>query len=88
MPVYKLSFLCVVFNVTFSIISFLAAYFDGIIFQTLSIGIFFLPPMVTFCGALLGIGAIVLKESFIKSITAIGLNIAYIFANYYVLLNF
>lgn len=56
--------------------------------MSLAIGIFFMPPLVTYCGILLGIGAIVLKESFIKSITAIGLNIAYIFAYYYVFANF
>ncbi|WP_274310170.1 hypothetical protein [Solibacillus daqui] len=88
MPANKLSFLCVAFNVTLSIISFLAGYFDGNIFRVLSIGILFLPPIVTFCGVLLGIGAIVLKEPFIKSITAIGLNIVFIFAYNYVFTNF
>ncbi|RFU69309.1 hypothetical protein D0463_02765 [Bacillus sp. V59.32b] len=86
MPVYKMSLFCVAFNITFSIMSFLTNNFDVIFLRNLSIGIFFLP-MVTFCGVLLGIGAIVLKENFIKSIISIALNIAYIFAYYYVLEN-
>ncbi|MGE7186994.1 hypothetical protein ACQKKK_24415 [Peribacillus sp. NPDC006672] len=88
MTVYKMSFLCVAFNIMLSIMSFLASNFDVFLFRILSIGIFFLPQMVTFCGVLLGIGAIVLKEPFIKSIIAIALNIAYIFAYYYVFTNF
>jgi hypothetical protein len=87
LPANKMSFICVAVNIAISIMSIFANYFGGVFVRNLSIGIFFLPPMVTFCGVLLGIGAIVLREPFIKSIIAIALNIAYIFAYYNVFTN-
>ncbi|WP_428909934.1 hypothetical protein [Niallia sp. Krafla_26] len=87
MPVYQMSLYCVGFNLILSVLSFFAVYFDGVLARTVSMGIWFLPPMVTFSGVLLGIGALVLKEPFIRSILAIALNIAYILVYYTIFLS-
>ena len=63
---------------TFLVINFL----DDSIVMISGMSMLFLPPIVTLIGVLLGIGAIVLRESLIKSIIAIVLNIIYIFTYY------
>ena len=80
-----MSFICLAFNITISIISIFAYnFFDGIILVLLSIIILFLP-LVSLSGTFLGIGAVVLREPLMKSITSIILNVAYVFAYFYFL---
>jgi len=66
----NLSFSCIAFNIALLILAFTPVTYINVLFL--------LSPMFAFCGVLLGIGAIVLKESFLKSVLAIVLNMAYV----------
>ncbi|MCB5238567.1 hypothetical protein [Niallia circulans] len=80
MPANKLSYICVAISfigtLSFNIIStihFLADLFGLFFFLMIVVS-----PIVSFIGILLGIGAIVLKEPFLKCITAIILNFVFL----------
>jgi hypothetical protein len=76
LPANKLSYICVAINII-AILSFyivLTIHFIADLFEPFFLLLIVIYPMVSFIGILLGIGAIVLKEPFLKCITAIILN--------------
>lgn len=87
---YKFSFMCIGFNLILNTLLFLTInipfrFTDGAIFRIIHQIVFlsniFLPVMVSFVGAMLGIGSIILKEKPLeKSMIAMILNVIYIIA--------
>lgn len=70
MPASNIAFICIALNLALNILAFTPIIY-------INFG-FVLIPFFSFCGALLGKGAIVLREPLLKSILAIVLNIAYL----------
>ena len=76
MAIYKMSYICAVFNVVFLLSSFAVMYFEtSILAGVFILGMMF-SPLVSVAGILLGIVALALKEPYKKSVIAIVLNIA------------
>ena len=84
----KMSYICVAINLVSNILFFLIGDLGGTVSLLIVLSNLILPFLLSFTGVLLGIGAIVLKESIIQSIIAIALNIIYICMYNYVLSNF
>lgn len=70
LPASNIAFICIALNLALNILAFTPIIY-------INYG-FVLIPFFSFCGALLGIGAIVLREPLLKSILAIVLNVAYL----------
>lgn len=81
----KMSFICVSFNLVSNIMLFVIDNRGGTVSQLVVLSNLIVPFLLSFTGVLFGIGAIVLKESFFKSIIATVLNMIYIFVHGYVL---
>lgn len=88
----KFSFMCIGFNLSLNILFFLMIRIPfsgrgifGTIYQIVLYGNIVLPVMVSFGGAMLGIGSIILKEKpLVISMIAIVSNIIYIIAYFFV----
>lgn len=80
MPANKLSFICVAINIIGILCFYIASTFHFLadLFGILILLMIGATPIVSFIGILLGIGAIVLKEPFLKCITAIILNFVFL----------
>ncbi len=80
MPANKLSFICVAINIIGILCFYITSTFHFLadLFGILILLMIGATPIVSFIGILLGIGAIVLKEPFLKCITAIILNFVFL----------
>lgn len=88
MSTYNLSLLCAAFNFGILLLSAIAIALNvHFISSILFIG-FTLTPIITFTGVLLGIGALVLKEAFLKCLYAIALNLSFFLLLLFILANF